>query len=676
MESRSVASNPAFPDTVVKENKAIPLPFRIALAASIGVIVALVAVLSVLMSRSGASGSTAPAAVAVSAAPLSILTVAFDANGTFVSQTLTTKIRCSLATCTGTPLSDIVVASWVDDGNITQLHPFRWAPRVLPGAQRPATRIFFHVITNDDKVEAVKSAVLAFGPTLGLPLLSVSSGRVPLSIPPEFLMTPSVSPRSALPSTLGTVTPSGSATATSSSFISFAPSSTVSASCTSTGSTSPSMTTQPSLFSSSTPSPSASPSSSVSASASPSSSVSASASPSSSVSASVSPSSSASASASLSSSVSASASLSSSVSASASPSPSSNPSKSSRPSPTSLLSATATRTATRTATPTPSVTPSQTPSVTPSASFIPPGTKWTRLAFDMASNSGWYVASSANGMRLAAARWGGPSPGLMRSSDRGFSWSSDSSRSWRCVALSADGMKLVAGVFGGFLGGYLYTSTDAGQTFIQRALSKNWRALSSSADGTVLLAAESTDGSPTCSFKGYGWVSTDSGVSWTGTSPWVSWLAAGVSGDGKFMVLGSCGDTLYLSTNRGTTWSSVVSPTFGSTNNILWTSVALSYNGSVILATHRRSTVLSTDSGATWTAVGGSASGAAVSSDGRRMIFLEGGTTAITSLDGGSSWVSRGYIAGSYSEGKSFLAGSSDGSLLFAGIDAAIYVSP
>ena len=65
--------------------------------------------------------------------------------------------------------------------------------------------------------------------------------------------------------------------------------------------------------------------------------------------------------------------------------------------------------------------------------------------------------------------------------------SGGSTLNWSAVASSADGTKFVAASYGG----YLYTSTDSGATWTQRATVQNWSAVASSADGTKLVAAAS-----------------------------------------------------------------------------------------------------------------------------------------------------------------------------------------
>ncbi len=103
-------------------------------------------------------------------------------------------------------------------------------------------------------------------------------------------------------------------------------------------------------------------------------------------------------------------------------------------------------------------------------------------------------------------------------------------RNWRSVALSSDGQKQLAAVNGGFL----YTSTDGGLQFTQRATSQPWRSVASSASGVRLLAAPYA-ASPTVT------VSIDSGVTWQdisipGAPGWFSAVQIG-NGGGKLVAV-------------------------------------------------------------------------------------------------------------------------------------------
>ena len=79
------------------------------------------------------------------------------------------------------------------------------------------------------------------------------------------------------------------------------------------------------------------------------------------------------------------------------------------------------------------------------------------------------VASSADGLKLVAAEYGGK---IYSSADAGVTWTArESARPWYAVASSSDGAKLTAVVYGGGI----YTSTDSGATWVLKSTgSKLW----------------------------------------------------------------------------------------------------------------------------------------------------------------------------------------------------------
>jgi photosystem II stability/assembly factor-like uncharacterized protein len=111
------------------------------------------------------------------------------------------------------------------------------------------------------------------------------------------------------------------------------------------------------------------------------------------------------------------------------------------------------------------------------------------------------VASSADGQRLVAVgSWG-----IFTSTNHGSTWTQRTNASnfrWFSAASSADGMKLAAGPEGG----PVYTSADGGVTWAPTLTPAVWwTSIASSADGSTLVAAH---GHPD---TGYLYTSTDSG---------------------------------------------------------------------------------------------------------------------------------------------------------------------
>ena len=256
---------------------------------------------------------------------------------------------------------------------------------------------------------------------------------------------------------------------------------------------------------------------------------------------------------------------------------------------------------------------------------------------------------------------------------------------WRSIASSTDGVKLAAVENPGFI----YTSTDSGQTWIQRETSRNWISIASSSDGTKLLAAVE---------NGYLYASSDSGVTWgavlndanrswssvassgsglnlvaagTGgiylsSNGGVSWGATGLSTGGQYAYVASNGNGrhltaalysghVYVSANFGISWTDALSGT-----NNQWASVASDSTGAKRIAIENVGKVwISSDFGLTWTGKILGPAGintnwvqASMSSDGQRIALAAArydfgccthrpGELDI-SYDGGTSWTPTG----------------------------------
>lgn len=246
----------------------------------------------------------------------------------------------------------------------------------------------------------------------------------------------------------------------------------------------------------------------------------------------------------------------------------------------------------------------------------------------------YYIASSADGMKLAAA---GGSTGLLLSTDGGASWTAQTapggSNLMLKIASSADGTKLVTG---GYFnpGTKIYTSTDSGATWTARATVQNWSSFASSSDGVKLAAAD---------YGGYVYTSTDSGATWTTRTASGSrnWYALASSADGTKLAAGA-GGTVYTSSDSGATWTS--RGTYGS--NTL--GLAMSADGTkMVVAPQGAAPRVSTDSGVTWTATSlpsDTWNGTAMSADGSKIILVSKNQFVMSSTDGGSTWAPRGTI--------------------------------
>lgn len=161
------------------------------------------------------------------------------------------------------------------------------------------------------------------------------------------------------------------------------------------------------------------------------------------------------------------------------------------------------------------------------------------------------IAASLDGTKLILGTIGGS---LYTSSDAGVTWierTAAGSGTWYGVASSSDGTKLVASNYGG----YIYTSADSGVTWTPQTGigTDNWNFTSVSSDGTQLLVFSHD----TMAFQ----MSTDSGATWhtrtrTGLPDFPESMSFSSDGTKIVATIGCCGHTsLYRSTDSGLTWS-------------------------------------------------------------------------------------------------------------------------
>jgi prepilin-type N-terminal cleavage/methylation domain-containing protein len=148
-------------------------------------------------------------------------------------------------------------------------------------------------------------------------------------------------------------------------------------------------------------------------------------------------------------------------------------------------------------------------------------------------------------------------------------------RNWQGVTISDNGLKIAATTANGFV----YTSTDAGVTWVERGPSGRLGDIAGSSDGTKLITF--SQGGATR----YIYVSSDSGVSWTTTAAscggQCQLSAVAVSADGSIMAVihgnGPNSGRLWTSSDTGATWTERV------TGGPPFTDVAMSADGQTIL---------------------------------------------------------------------------------------------
>jgi photosystem II stability/assembly factor-like uncharacterized protein len=219
------------------------------------------------------------------------------------------------------------------------------------------------------------------------------------------------------------------------------------------------------------------------------------------------------------------------------------------------------------------------------------------------------VASSADGITLAATAYGRTNNAIYISTNSGTTWilsSAPTNYAWDSIASSADGTKLAATAFV-FTNYAIYTSTNSGTTWTPQTNAPNdpWESIASSADGSKLVVQVS----------GAIYRSADSGVTWSQIGkPFSAWpevssiQVIASSADGTRLVAAFIGDSnnnpvpIYISTNSGTAWAATSAP------SNYWAGVASSADGTKLVAAAWKDfsfdpgpIYTSTNSGATWT---------------------------------------------------------------------------
>ena len=259
----------------------------------------------------------------------------------------------------------------------------------------------------------------------------------------------------------------------------------------------------------------------------------------------------------------------------------------------------------------------------------------------------WYsITSSGDGTKLQAVVYQGY---IYNSNDSGVTWTvqNNTALKWTSIASDYSGENVVATVYGGYIykstnsgaglqptsaptkywrsvtssnilmgtapiklaavasnGGYIYTSSDFGVTWVSRtsAGSRNWYSIDSSWDGTKLAAV--ADG-------GYIYTSTDSGATWTArmSAGSRSWRSIASSDDGTKLAAVADGGYIYTSTDSGATWTEQTSA--GSRS---WRSIASSDDGTKLATVVYGGFIYTKSSSPTWTVSTQAASSVATTS--------------------------------------------------------------
>jgi photosystem II stability/assembly factor-like uncharacterized protein len=240
------------------------------------------------------------------------------------------------------------------------------------------------------------------------------------------------------------------------------------------------------------------------------------------------------------------------------------------------------------------------------------------------------LAASSDGSKIIAGVNGGKA---YRSVDYGKTWSVltgltalVATASWNASASSADGSVLYIAAYGGFV----YRSQDSGATFTQIGTSRNWFQISTSSDGQIFYGAVGT----TELLRSTNFGTTMTSISITSYTDNVA-----SSADGQIVYIAQAGLSIAKSTDGGLTFTPTGSAATG------WRWLATDSTGTRVLAAPWASGTLyvSTDSGTTFTSVASAGTrqwiGLSVSGDGSKMLAgVRGGGVVMKSLDSGATW--------------------------------------
>ncbi len=233
------------------------------------------------------------------------------------------------------------------------------------------------------------------------------------------------------------------------------------------------------------------------------------------------------------------------------------------------------------------------------------------------------AASSADGRKLVAL----DAPGsIYTSTDAGFSWTERArgKHAWRSVASSADGNRLVAVVSNG----RIYTSGDSGINWVAREQVRDWTSVAASADGTRIVAT---------AFLNHIYTSADSGATWIARENSRPWQCVASSSDGSKLVAAVHGGQIHTSADYGETW-------IARENHRNWQSLASSADGGKLVAVVDGGRIYtSTDSGVSWTESENVRSWQSVASsaDGETLIAVAPDHPVFVSMDSGVTWTAR-----------------------------------
>ena len=288
-----------------------------------------------------------------------------------------------------------------------------------------------------------------------------------------------------------------------------------------------------------------------------------------------------------------------------------------------------------------------------------------------APNEYWdTVACSADGTKIVAASYWITSSThyghVAISPDAGTTWTTRvvQATAWAHVASSADGTKLAVAADKGFV----FCSTNSGAVWDSLPGAGNWWGLACSSDANQIVGVSQGTSSPggVYTFTNFPGIWT-----WTGAPqdphhtlplsnavPLEAWEGVAMSADGTRIVAVGNG-VVYTSANSGSNWVSQNVP------NYEWWGVASSADGTKLAAVAGGAIFTSTNSGASWVQTSAPVvqwAQVASSADGTKLVGVVYGGGIYTSVDSGLTWSSNNAPVANWFS----VASSADGTKLVA----------
>jgi uncharacterized protein YjbI with pentapeptide repeats len=271
------------------------------------------------------------------------------------------------------------------------------------------------------------------------------------------------------------------------------------------------------------------------------------------------------------------------------------------------------------------------------------GSAWTKLGqdidgglpvFEATTNSGyrdWYsISISSTGEYQTAVVYGG---NIWTSSNYGVSWTERATvQNWQSVSISSSGQYQTAV---SFVSGNIYTSSDYGVSWTVRNMPGLWSSVSLSSGGDYQTAVIS---------NGNIYISSNYGVSWTSINISKTWTSVSLSSTGQYQTASATGSGVYVSSNYGASWTE---NTYTPSSGILgmWLCVSISSTGQYQSAGSNNGNIYtSSDYGVIWTgrtSVTDSCRSISVSSTGQYQTAVSFIGYIFTSSDYGVSWTQR-----------------------------------